>query len=318
MVLAPNQFLMYDTAVADWAHTNFGSCINDPTYFLIGTPDRAFAEYVTPTTHTPREGRPPLPRCSITLEDPILDSGRFNSNIIRKLGYVNSDKVKIRRAIYPVPINLPYTINFWTEKYREMNLFEQQLLKIFRFQYLQILVDIDSISPIPVYGKKFIELYIESGITNPGEVDPGKEERIVRRTCNFHAKAWIWDLDFQDAYSLKEVEIQTYRDQNLSLLLEVARTLQRDTIVASVSGSQLVFGPLYPTRTPIIQGTLLVDAIVGGVVVRGRDNTAGSIVDSVSGIVTGTVNYTTGEISLTYVTAPDAGTPITAGFYTTR
>lgn len=316
MALAPNQFLMYDTAVSEWAHLNFGSCLNDPTHFTVGTPDRAFAEFVTPTTRTPREGRPPLPRCAITLEDPVLDSTRFNPNVIRKLGYVTNDKLQLRRAFYPVPINLPYTINFWTEKYREMNLFEQQLLKIFKFSYLQILVDIDSISPIPVYGKKFVELYAEGGITNTGDLEPSKGERYIRRTFSFRAQAWLWDLDFTPAYVLKEVEIQTYRDKSLTLLFETRSTPQRETLVESASGVQTVFGPLTPVRLPIIQGTFLVDATVGGQAIRGRDDGNGSIVDPVDSGVTGTVNYTTGAINLTYVNPPDAGTKITAAFYT--
>jgi hypothetical protein len=178
------------------------------------------------------------------------------------------------------------------------------------------LVDIDAISPIPVYGKKFIELYQDSGILNTGEVEPGKDERILRRTFNFHAKAWIWDLEFDEAYSLKEVEVQTYRDQNLTLLFEVVRTPQRETIVGSVDGIQTSFGPVAPARLPIIQNTLLVDAVVGGVTIRGRDNGLGSIVDPVSSGVTGTVVYSTGVINLLFSNPPDAGTNITAGFYT--
>lgn len=315
MALEPNQFLLYDEAVSAWAHLNFGSIINEPTHFTVGTPDLGFGEYVTPTTTTPRDGRPPLPRCAITLEDPVLDPTRFNPNVIRKLGYASNDRLRLKRAFYPVPVNLPYTINFWTEKYREMNLFEQKLLKLFKFQYLQILVDIDSISPIPVYGKKFIELYAEGAITNTGVLETHHDERYIRRTFSFRAQAWLWDLDFIDTYVLKEVELKTYRDKNLTLLFEVKSTPQREPL-ADGDGSTLVFGPLLPIRQPIIQGTLLVDAVVGGQVVRGRDDGNGTILDPVSSGVTGTVNYTTGEINLTYVSAPDAGTKITAAFYT--
>jgi len=312
----PNQFLLYDTAVADWATLNFGSILSDPTYLTVGTPDRAFAEYVTPTTRTPREGRPPLPRCAITLEDPVLEPERFNPNIIRKLGYASSNRSSIRRAYYPVPVKLPYTINFWTEKYREMNLFEQVLLKVFKFNYLQILVDIDSISPIPVYGKKYIELYAEGAVANTGDLEPSKGERYLRRTFNFHAKAWIWDLDIGESYSLKEVQVETYRDANLSLLFEVVRTPHRSTLVTLVNGVDTTFGPVSTDRKPIIPGTFLVDATVSSILVRGIDNGQGVIVDHATGIVSGTVDYSSGSVQLVYSSPPTAGTLITTSFYT--
>lgn len=320
MALDPNQFLLYDTAVSAWMNTVFGNTLDTiPTNFTVGTPDRAFAEYVTGTTKTPRDGRPPLPRVALTLEDPIRDPERFNPNVLRKLGYTSTTQQKIRRAYYPLPFNLPYTLNFWTEKYREMNLFEQRLIKAFRHNYLQILVDIDSISPIPVYGQKYIELYADGGIVNSGSLEPTKGERDYRRTFSCFLKAWLWDLDVVDAYSLREVEVQTYRDKDLTLLFETKSTPQRENLFTGVNGVQTAFGPVTPKRLPIIPGTLLVDAVVGGDVVRGRDDgqsPIGAIADPVTSGVTGTVNYSTGEISLTYVTAPDAASDISAAFYT--
>jgi hypothetical protein len=253
---------------------------------------------------------------AITLEDPIRDEYRFNPAVIRKLGYISDDRGSIRRAFYPVPVKLPYTINFWTEKYREMNLFEQQLLKLFKFNYLQILVDIDSISPVPVYGSKYIELYADGEIRNTGDLEPSKGERYVRRTFPFHANAWIWDLDFSQSYSLKEIEVQTYSDANLSLLFEIVRTPLREVLITDVNGTDVAFGPVTPTRKPIIPGTLLIDATVSGSVIRGRDDMQTNIVDPTTSGVTGSVNYSTGAISLNYTDPPDAHTDITAAFYT--
>ena len=236
MTVAPNQFLLYDTAINKFVIDNFSGCIPNKTFSLLtGTPDRAFAEFVTVTTTSPRDGKPPLPRVAITIEDPELDPERFNPNVMRLLGFQDSTQYRIRQANYPVAIRLPYTLNFWTEKYREMNQYVQQLLLAFKFQYLNIRVDLDSISPVPVYGEKIIELYADGAVVNTGDLEPGQTERIYRRTFQMHLNAWIWDFNFVNVPSLKEFQLEffdTNRDPNH--LLEVYNSPQRETIVADV------------------------------------------------------------------------------------
>lgn len=321
MAAVPNQFLLYDTAVTEWINNNFKGCVPAKSFTLMtGTPDRAFAEYITVTGTTPRDGKPPLPRMALTIEDPELEPERFNPNVIRKLGYADPNtEYEIRRANYPTPVRLPYTINFWTEYYREMDLFKQQILQLFRFQYLTIRVDIDSVSPVKIYGEKDIELYIDGALINTGDVEPGNKERILRRTLQVHLKAWLWDFNIAKAYSVKEFEFQ-YFDSNRdpAQLLEVSSTPQRETLDLSPDGSDTSFGPVNTLRTPIVEATLLVDATVGGSNIRGRDDGDGNIFDPVSGGVMGSVDYFTGEISLTYVNPPDNGTEITAAFFTSR
>lgn len=320
MAAVPNQFLMYDTAVTKWVNDYFKGCVPNKTFTLLtGTPDRAFSEYVTVTGTTPRDGRPPIPRAALTLEDPERDETRFNSNVIRKLGFVDPNtEYEIRRALYPLPVRLNYTLNFWTEYWREMNLFQQQVLQQFRLGYLELEVDIDAISPVPVYGKKRIELYADSALLNTGDVEPGKGERILRRTIQLRLDAWLWDLNFDQAYSVKEVEFQFFDStRDPALLLEVVSTPQRETLALSPDGTETSFGPVNTLRTPIVEGTLLVDATVGGSTVRGRDDGSGSIFDPLNSLVMGSVDYSSGEISLTYVNPPDDGTEITAAFFTT-
>lgn len=321
MSVAPNQLLMYDSAVSQWVLDKFSFCIPNKTFnLMVGTPDRAFAEYVTPTTTTPRDGKPPLPRAALTIEDPERDPQRFNSNTIRKLGYVDpATRLELRRANYPLSIRLPYTLNFWTEYYREMNLFEQQLMQLFRFNYLNLRVDLDSISPAAVYGQKDIELYLDGDIANSGDLEPGQVERIYRRTVNIHLNAWLWDYAFDKAYTLREVEVEFWdssRDPNL--LLEVVSTPKRETLISGVDGTTLIFGPVDTARIPIIANTFLVDAMVGGNNIRGRDDGSGSIIDPINSGVTGTVDYVGGEVNLTYSSPPDAGTDITAAYFTSE
>jgi len=315
----PDQLLLYDTHLRDWIENEFDTLITGKNMSLmIGTPDRAFAEYVTPTALCP-DGRPPLPRVAITIEDPEEEPERFNSNDIRKLGLVTgSNDSEIYRAEYPVPVRLPYTLNFWTEYRREMNLYVQKVLKLFRFQYKYIPVDIDSISPVPLYGTKDVGIFIDSSISNTGDTEPGTEEVVYRRTVSLHMKAWLWDFGTNDVPStapvLKDFQLETYRDRDLTELLEVARNPQRQ-ILFTGTGAQVTFsGTVNSQLLPIIENTLLIDATVGGNNVRGFDDGAGSILGT--GINSGTVDYVNGTISITYDTAPDLDTPIEVCYFT--
>lgn len=310
----PDQMLMYDTAVADWVASTFSGLITGKSLNLtVGTSDRAFAEYCTPSGIDP-DGRPPLPRAALTLGDPIRDPERFNSNDLRKLGFVDADKTQLYQAEYPVPVNIPYTLNFWTEYTREMNLHMQQLLKEFRFGYKFIDVDIDSISPVPVYGTKQIGMYEESGISDTGDLEPGNKERSLRRTFDFTLKAWLWDFDFAQAYMVKEFEFQFYRDRDLSLLFEVARTPRRQQLI-DANGTSTTYSEFTDNLfLPIIEYTFIIDAVVGGSDVRGFDNGLGSIVGN--GINSGTVDYVTGEVTVTYDAPPDNNTDITVAYFT--
>lgn len=306
----PNQILLYDTSVKSFIETELGSLLAGKTFTLMtDTPDRAFAEYVTPTGIAP-DGRPPLPRGGLVLGDPELDPERFNPNKLRLLGY-NTDRNAIRQANYPVSVRIPYSLNLWTEYRAEMVVYMQRILQLFNPQYHYIDVDLDSISPEPVYGTKKLGLFAEGGLTETGDLEPGNKERIERRTFDFHMKAWIWDYGFVEKKIVRDVEVQWWDDEN-SVLLEVQQVPGRQTLAGAVPPQVTYSGTV--DLLPIIENTFLIDATVGGSVVRGFDDGAGSIVGT--GIVSGSVNYTTGDVSITYSSPPDAGTLITVGYFT--
>ncbi|MCG8433069.1 MAG: hypothetical protein MJA83_03430, partial [Gammaproteobacteria bacterium] len=226
----------------------------------------------------------------------------------------------LNRANYPVPIRIPYTLNFWTEYRREMNLFKQQLLTLFKRQYTSVVVDLDSISPYPVYGMKEIVMYQDGPIAITGDIEPGNEERDLRRTFPFYMDAWLWDFNFGTAFPVKEFVLEIYSDRDLTQLLETKSTPQSQVLVAGVNGVQTAFGPVFvnPNCLPVIENTFLIDATIGGNFVRGRDDGSGNLSDSGGLISSGSVNYSTGEVSITYTTPPDAGTDITVKYFTTN
>ena len=151
-----DQILLYDTAVKSWIDTNFTSLISGKIgHVIIGTPDRAFAQFASGISTDP-DGRPPLPVIALTIEEPEVDPERFNHSRINKVGYNSTDNTKLRSVGYPVPVNFSYTLNFWTQYKREMNVFVQKVLELFASQITYILVNIDSIDPNLIYGSKQI------------------------------------------------------------------------------------------------------------------------------------------------------------------
>lgn len=317
----PDQLLMYDTALANWLTTQFGTLVADKTFnLMVGTPDRAFAEYHTPTRLAP-DGRPPLPRAAITIEDPEEDPERFNPNTIRKLGWT-SDGQGLKRANYPTPVRLPYTLNFWSEYKREMNLYMQQILQLFRFQYIYIPVDIDSIAPEPLFGTKDIGIFIDSAINNTGDLEPGNKERIMRRTVNIHMKAWLWDFGTlvdgayvtDSAPAVRDFEFNWYGDRDLTQLLETSQTPHREQMFTGSGSARSFAGTPEPTMLPIIPRTLFIDATIGAIAYRVFDNGVGGLV--ADHVLNGSVNYDTGAIAIEFINAPDDQTAINVGYFT--
>lgn len=304
---------VYDTAVLAWLNSNFGSLIVGKTLNVsVGTPDRAFAEYVTPIGDNP-EGRTRLPRAALTIEDFVIDHARYNPAPVRLLGYSDATKLSIRRANYPTPVNFPYTINFWTEYKREMNLLVQKLMVLFTSGRTTITVDVDEVDADAVYGEKMLHLVKESEINSTGDLEPGTEERELRRTMSFYLEGWLWDIDYTDRSIVKQVELEVY-DLDSEVEFETVRTPRTQNLWEG-DGATTDFGPTAVLFLPILERTLIVDFIVGGTSYRVHDDGLGDI--SGDGIDSGTVNYVTGEITISFTSPPDDETDITVAYYTT-
>lgn len=86
--------------------------------------------------------------------------------------------------------------------------------------------------------------------------------------------------------------------------------LSRTDTVGTGDGTTTTFSATL-TYTPVVAGTVTVNYTIGGTAYSATDDGAGNI----SGTdVTGTIDYSTGAISLTFTTAPDASTSITAAY----
>jgi len=86
--------------------------------------------------------------------------------------------------------------------------------------------------------------------------------------------------------------------------------LSRSDTIGTGDGATTSFSATL-TYLPVVAGTLNISYTIGGVAYTATDDGAGNITGT---DVTGTIDYTTGAVSLTFTTAPDAGTAISATY----
>lgn len=85
-----------------------------------------------------------------------------------------------------------------------------------------------------------------------------------------------------------------------------------DESIGSPNGSQTVFNFTLAT-TPILPGSITVDYTIGSTAYEGIDNGSGAITGT--NISSGSIDYSTGVGSITFSTAPDNATALTATYY---
>lgn len=303
-----DQFVLYDQAMLTWISNTLPPLIKDKTtQILISTPRRSYAEVTTGRLVDEKTFK--LPRIAVTRQQHSLDSSRFNSNRIRRLGWTNSDlKVAIRNGKFPTPIMIPYQIDLWTMYVSEMNLWEQKILFDFAPNYTYL-----SIRPDDVWGSKSYAVFMDGDIADNSDLEPGEEnQREIRKTVSLNCACWIFDQDLVDTKVAKRFVID-YVDENLSLYDR--SFIPPEEIISTGNGVNLNFGPVTLLRPPIYPNTVVIKTLIGAVSELTYDDGNGNLV---SQYCSGTIDYTTGSISLHYATshAPDNGADITITYFT--
>lgn len=311
-----DQFIAYDAMLLNWLRTVFNPCFDTKTPVVqMAQKDRAFAETDTPTPLAPA-GRPALPRVTLTNGDPQQYTEYFNPNRIRKLGYSDTTRNKIRSARYPKPVTLPYQLNIWTEYQREMNRCMQAFWDVLPGgQFIYLPFDVDAIAPFPCYGIKDVGLFAEGGFTDTGKLEPGKDERYLRRSINLTTRAWIWDFGVINRPVILDTQLEFYDKDSLALLEKASNPRRYELYTAD--GVETHYGPIVGPAAPIVPGTFFVDAVIGGDTVRARDNgTTGALIGfgTYEGLFTGSVDYDTATIDVQYTSPPDVSTKVIAGY----
>jgi hypothetical protein len=276
------------------------------TQLLVATARKAYAEATT--GRVVDNETLTFPRIAMTRLGKAGDPSRFNSNRVRRLGWCDDVlKSKIRSAKFPAPVVIPYQIDFWTRYVTEMNLWEQQILKEFAPQYMYL-----QIRPDDVWQDKLYPVFLDGGIEDNSDLEPGEGDRAIRRTASLRAEAWVFDQDFLAPAVVKGMEFRWLDYETES---EFDRTfLPPKETIATGDGNQTAFNSIQLERPPVLENTVILQTVIGGTVEHVQDDSAGNLYgDRVS---SGTINYSTGVLSITFTVAPDDSEDITITYFT--
>lgn len=301
-----DQFILYDQALLTWVTDTLPPLLKGrTTQVLIAVSRKAFAEVTT--LKVVDNNTVTLPRISVTRLSHRSDPKRFNSNRIRRLGWTDSTlQTRLRSGKYPAPIVIPYQIDLWTKYSSEMNVWEQKILFDLASQYIYL-----TIRPDDVWGDKQYILMMGGDITDNSDLDPGEGNGPIRKTFTLNAECWLFDQALASTAIIKRLEGQL-RDIDT---LELFDTLYVPPVevIGVGTGAQVTFGPITLNRFPVLKNLVVINTLIGGVTSIVYDNGSGVLTGSTA---SGTIDYVTGEVNITYTLAPDIGEDITVTYFT--
>ncbi|OHD27615.1 MAG: hypothetical protein A2Y38_13245 [Spirochaetes bacterium GWB1_59_5] len=301
-------FEAYDLAMRQ---TFVGLCsgVLEHTVNVITSPvDRAMIE--AKTVLQSGQSRPNLPLVSLYAGENIEFPGdRQSTAVIRNLGYSKAQqqtKLLRRTARMPMLARIPYTADIWTETAREAHLLIQKLVFLTGRGYAWL-----SVHAGDPWGWKKATLLFGNAVVNTTNLESAERfgERLVRFTLPYYLEGWIFDNTLVEKQVARNIIIKFF-DWGTQNEIERIYSPRRHPLGTGDGANKNfsdTFGMHLQTYSVLVTGT------VGGLTVTGFDDGAGVI--SGTGI-TGTVNYTTGAVAVTFTTAPDADTPVEAGFFT--
>jgi len=301
-----DQLILYDQAVLTWVASNFPSLlVGRTTQLLVSTPRKGFSEVTTGVLIDNRSLA--IPRIVVQRLGSKNDPSRYNPNRIRNLGYSSPpNKNSILSGRYPAPISISYQIDFWTTYISEMNLWERQILETFASSYIYL-----RIHPNDVWGDKIYYTELEGDVVDNSDLEPGEDERQIRKTITLRSDGWFFDDDFISYGVVKSFE--TIICNTNGDYLDTSFLPPIETIALLVNGTDVTFTKTLD-RSPVLKNSLVVYSIVGGKTYISEDNGSGSF--SGDQVVSGSVDYDTGTLTIKFSTPPDKDTAVTATYFT--
>jgi len=297
-----DQLIKYDTAVLAWLQTDFDIIPGKTTKYLVSTPHHGYAEAIRGSDEL-NQGKLTVPRISLSRGDYVLDSRRFNPNIIRRLGRptaTHDGLSNLRQGQYPAPISIPYQIDFWCEFVRDMNFWIQKFLFQFAYSYKYLQINVDTVWT----DKKFC-IFSEGGLANNSDLDLTDTPREIRYTASLRADAWIYDQSFAEVPVVKRIELETYDDSVDPATLMSRTSPNRRQDLFTTPGTLFVFTGGVLVHKPILANTFILSAYFSGTEYVAEDDGSGLLYGT--HVASGTIDYTTGVVDITYSVAPDAG-----------
>jgi hypothetical protein len=302
-----DQLYLHDQAMTTWAQNNF-VIEGRTTQLLFATPRRAFVEVTTGQVVDNRTLK--LPRVSVQRLDSLNDPSRYNSNRIRHLGWLNPPLKRQKiGASYPVPIVLPYQIDLWTSWSKDMNLWEQMLLSQFASGYTY-----QSIRPDDVWRDKSYIVFLDGGIVNNSDLEPGTEgERQIRKTVNLRAECRIYPTDYSKNYVVKRAEA-AWIDKDDGVTEYDRSYLPPLESLGTGDGSTVVFSGTLD-RPPVLPHTAVIQTVISGTTEVVNDDGSGNW-DLSGRVSAGSIDYVSGAWAITFSAPPDAAVSITITYFT--
>ena len=286
----------YDVRLLQWLEARFTGIVPDkPLQLLFAPPDRPYAE----VTSGVEVGHDMLkkPRIAVARLDYTLAAARQNQTMIRHAGLVGTAGLMVRQVHFPIPIDIPYQLSFWTEYESEL---QALLVEFFRALYSGVLYLSTFINEI--WNNKIISFHLDGSVTNDTTQEPGQDFREIRAVVPLRAEAWLFDEVPTLTPRAREIILRT-RDYDSEAVL-VQDRVRTPFQIGEGTGVDVTFAFTLPL-TPVYKPSIVAFAVCGGVEVRGYDDGAAGVIAGTG--VSGTIDYVTGAISLTFAVAPDLG-----------
>jgi hypothetical protein len=187
-----------------------------------------------------------------------------------------------------------------------MNRWMQKLMFEFAPQYIYL-----QIRPDDVWQDKMFAVFLEGGISDNSDLEPMEGERAIRRTFTLRLDGWIFDQAFIDVGVVKSFEFQWF-DLDTSVLYDTT-FLPPKEVVDQGTGAKATFNFTVP-RPPVLEHTVILQTMISSTLEHVQDDGAGNLVGT--RVSSGTINYATGDVSITYTVAPDNGADLTVSYFT--
>ena len=299
MSLVATQTETFDRAAWEFVQAQLGSSLGGDTInYRFVPPDQALKDERAPRVD-PATRRPQLPMVTMHRTELSFAWARALHPLNARLGYTSDDILHIRTARQPLPIELTWQVDFWAERQREIQGLWERLALAFRGSYAYITVSIDE-----HWGSKYMPLFLDDG-DDTSDIEVGEDAVYRRFTGTIRSECWLYDTaNYGTVRTVRDVMMEM-REEGTLALWETVFSPHRVSI-GTGDGLTAVFGLDTVSALPISQRTLVVGAPVGGVEKRGFDDGLGAIV----GDVTGTVDYATGALNLTFPGNVDDGAEI--------
>lgn len=288
-----------------WVQTNFPPLlVGNVTQVLFATQKKKFAEVTTGVLVNNKTTT--LPRVTVQRLGTVNDPTRFNANRIRRMGFVSPPNHDTRlTAKFPAPINISYQIDMWTKLVSEMNLWERFVFETFTSSYIYL-----TIRPNDIWRDKSYFTALDGEMQDNSDLEPDEGDTLIRKTFTLRCEGWLFDDTFVRYGVVKSFETQFYNTSNELLDTSFLPPIER--IATSVDGTTTVFATTL-VRFPALKHAVVVYAIIAGVTIIAQDNGEGLFTGA--HVASGTIDYTTGVMSVTFSTPPDVGTNVTVTYY---